>query len=133
MAPMRWDPLRELLERRQSGGRGDERAATWSPPMDLYETTDRYVLTVEACGLAREDIALEVDQDVLTVRGTRVPPPREGVEYQRVERGQGPFARSFTFADPIEADRISAEFADGVLTVTIPKTSRPEARRIPVR
>ena len=130
---MRWDPLKDLIELQRRGRAGADRSASWSPPMDLYETPDRYVLTIEACGLTREDVTLEVEQDVLRVHGTRPSPASEGIEFYRVERGYGAFMRSFTFPDPIDTAGITADFSDGVLTVTVPKAPRPEPRRIPVR
>jgi HSP20 family protein len=120
---MAWDPVRDLLTMQ---GRLESlfgRASPgWVPAVDLAELDDCYLLLVELPGMARSDVAIEYADPVLTIRGTR---PAESCcpeRYQQLERGQGQFSRSFRFAVPIAPDAIQAEFADGVLTVTIPKS-----------
>ncbi len=103
----------------------------WTPAVDLYETADRFVLSIELPGLTRDQIKIELQQDILTVRGDRAVQHEEGAEFHRVERGHGPFARSFSLPNPADADRVQAEFRDGVLTVAIPKLA-PPTRRIAV-
>ncbi len=95
----------------------------WVPPVDLTEWDDRYVLTVELPGMTRTDVHLDFGDGTLTVRGTR---PGQGCcpeRYQQLERGQGQFSRSFRFAHAVQPDAISADLADGVLTITVPKAS----------
>jgi HSP20 family protein len=119
------DPLRDLrawqerLERlaAQPGG-------AWDPPMDVYETASRYVITAEVPGVTREGIELAVQDSRLTIRGVR---PSAGPEtprrhYHQVERGHGAFKRTFEFVDAVDQDGITADLRDGVLTVTLPKT-----------
>lgn len=104
----------------------------WVPPVDLSELPDRYVLSVELPGLEREDVTLSFDDGTLTVRGQR---PGEACcpeRYQQLERGQGPFSRSFQFAVPVQTDVIAADLVDGVLIITVPKAGAPNVRRIPV-
>jgi HSP20 family protein len=130
---MPWDPLRETLEAvRRLDEPGARLGCRWSPPVDVYETEDRYVLTAELPGLTRADITLEARDGELTLRGERRDPQATSGSYVQLERGQGPFVRSFVFAEPIDADRIQAELRDGVLTVTVPKVSRPQPKRIAV-
>ena len=103
----------------------------WVPPVDLAEWDERYVLTVELPGMTREDVHLDYADGTLTVRGQR---PGQGCcpeRYQQLERGQGQFSRLFRFAHPVYADGITADLADGVLTVTIPKAA-PGPRRVSV-
>ena len=107
-------------------------APGWVPPVDLCERPDAYVLTVELPGLRREDIDVGADAGVVTVRGQRPPQSCCPERYEQLERGQGHFSRSFRFAQPIDAEAVSAELADGVLTVTIPKIS-PGGTRIDIR
>jgi HSP20 family protein len=83
--------------------------------------------------MTREQIDLVAAERGLTVRGDRRTERRPGADYDRLERGRGPFSRSFSFPDRIDVDRISADFRDGVLTVRVPKAPRPEARRVPVK
>jgi HSP20 family protein len=119
---MPWDPTRDLLtlqERLES--LFGHAAPGWVPPVDLAEFEDRYVITLEAPGLARANIHVDYRDQVLTIRGERQGDGCCPERYQQFERGHGAFSRSFQFAQPIADDRISADLADGVLTVTAPK------------
>jgi HSP20 family protein len=131
---MTWDPMRDLraLQERLASHRTD----SWAPPIDVYETPVAYVITVEVPGLSRDQIDLAVEHSRLTIRGRR--PARstessESVKYHQVERGHGPFARTFEFAQVINVDEVSADLTQGVLTVTLPKTPDTPARKIEVR
>jgi len=106
-------------------------SAAWAPPTDVYETHDRYVVTVELPGLKREEVDLSVENGRLTLRGAR----HEAVDsrrYHQVERGHGQFHRTFEFGDTISADTVNADLRDGVLTITLPKIA-PAVRRIEVK
>jgi HSP20 family protein len=120
-----WRDLRAWQERleRLSGSH----AESWSPAIDVYETPEAYVVAAELPGLTRDQITLEMVDSRLTIRGTRVERTAENVHYHQVERGHGAFSRTFEFNDRIDADRITADLANGVLTVTLPKL--PAARR----
>jgi HSP20 family protein len=129
----RWDPLHDLLALHERMNRlsGDD-SPGWTPAVDLYETADRFVLSIELPGLTRDQIKIEIQQDTLTVRGDRQVRQEEGGHFHRVERGHGPFSRSFPLLHPVDADQIAAEFRDGVLTVVVPKLA-PPTRRIQVQ
>ncbi len=89
-------------------------------------------LTIELPGMTRDQVHLDFDESTLTVRGQR---PGHGCcpeRYQQLERGQGQFSRSFRFAHPVRSDAIAADLADGVLTVTVPKSGTPGPRRVVV-
>ena len=132
MSPNPWRDLRgwhEKLER-LTGHHGD----AWAPPIDVFETADRYVIAAELPGLAREQIELAMEESRLTIRGRRIEPPASPeVHYHQVERGHGAFARTFEFADKIDVERVTADLSDGVLTVSLPKIAPPPARKIEVR
>jgi HSP20 family protein len=119
---MSWDPLHDLvtMHERLESLFGAARHG-WVPPADLTELPDRYVLTLEVPGLQREDVAIEVRDGSLLVRGERPAQPCCPERYQQLERGQGKFSRSFRFSEVVSTDRITADLADGVLTVTVPK------------
>lgn len=123
---MPWDPVRDLLTMQ---GRLEslfgQASPGWVPPVDLVECHDRFVLTVEVPGLARQDIALEFADQVLTIRGSRPDQTCCPERYQQLERGQGPFSRAFRFPALVDPSAISADIHDGTLTVTIPKTAAP--------
>ena len=130
------DPLRDLRAWQERLERLAAQPGTaWAPPIDVYETADRYVLTAEVPGLVRDQIELALEDNRLTLRGSRPVAVTDGSRrhYHQVERGYGTFARTFEFADPIAGDQIAADLRDGVLTVTLPKISPPPARRIEVQ
>ena len=120
MAFARWDPIRDLLAIQQRLDRFAPGPAGWTPPVDLLETTDAYVVIAELPGVIRDDLTISMHDDGrLTIAGA----PRAGraSEYHRVERGHGNFSRTFHLPIPVDADRITADLRDGVLTVTCPK------------
>ena len=130
---MPWDPIRDLRT-------WQERLATthadaWSPPIDVYETTDRYVVAAEVPGMTREQIELAVEDSRLIIRGHRIDrtAAASDVHFHQVERGHGPFARTFEFASKIDAAAVAADLAHGILTITLPKAAPPPLRKIEVR
>jgi HSP20 family protein len=109
---------------------------SWTPPIDVYETTDRYVIAAELPGLAREHIELALEDMRLTIRGQRIDRTASSgdvMHFHQVERGHGAFARTFEFGSQIDTDAVSADLTNGVLTVTLPKAAIPPARKIEVR
>jgi len=133
----RWDPLRDLLAlHEQLGHLVGTDAPGWTPPVDLYETAEEFVLTAELPGLSREEIEIQVEDSRIVIRGARSGGgstreiPCE--QYHRVERGHGRFSRGFSLPEPIEAGGVAADLKDGILTVTIPKARDRAARRIDV-
>jgi HSP20 family protein len=111
-------------------------AESWAPPIDVYETATSYIVTAEVPGLTRDQIELQLEDVRLTIRGARADRDAAGgeaVHFHQVERGHGAFARTFAFADKIDTDRVTAEMADGVLTISLPKVPPPPARKIEVR
>jgi len=129
----RWDPLRDLLalqERMERLSGAD--SAGWTPPVDLYETADHFVVTAELPGLTRSDIDIRFHDGQLTLQGTRRKADVPCERYHRVERGHGAFFRRFALPATVNAEGITADFRDGVLTVTIPKASGGGPRRIEV-
>jgi HSP20 family protein len=130
---MPWDPMRDLLTMQERLESLFGRAAPgWVPPVDLAERADHYLLTIEVPGLARTDIRLEFVDGVLTVRGERQTKDCCPERYLQLERGQGPFSRAFRFATPVDGSAITAELADGVLSVVVPKIPSVEARSVEI-
>jgi HSP20 family protein len=120
---MPWDPMRDLLTMQERLESLFGHAATgWVPPVDLAELDDKYVLTVELPGLKRDAITVDFQEQVLTIRGERCGGDDCTERYQQLERGQGPFSRSFRFGLPVAADKIAADLVDGVLIIVLPKT-----------
>ena len=127
----RWDPLRDLLAlQEQIGQLVGADAPGWTPPVDLYETADAYILTAEVPGLPRDAIEIHAEENRIIVRGERAG-HASCEQYHRIERGHGRFSRAFTLPEAVDVDAVSADLKDGVLTVTIPKATG-RSRRISV-
>jgi HSP20 family protein len=131
----RWDPLSDLLAlHEQIGQLVGADAPGWTPPVDLYETSNQFVLTAELPGLSRDQIEIHAEQYRIVIRGARAAGPSSDVaceQFHRVERGHGRFSRAFTLPEAIDVERVSADLKDGILTVSIPKAVE-QARRIDV-
>ena len=129
MAFARWDPIRDLLAIQQRLDRFAPGPAGWTPPVDLLETTEAYVIIAELPGVERDELTISMHDDGrVTFAGVRR--ERVGDEYHRVERGHGTFSRTFHLPIPVDGDRITADLRDGVLTVTCPKAPEGGGRRI---
>jgi HSP20 family protein len=130
------DPLRDLRAWQERLERlAAQHGTAWAPPIDVYETEDRYVITAEVPGVSRDGIDVAVHDNRLRLRGTRPAVPVEDggtPHFHQVERGHGSFERTFQVAEAVATDRISADLRDGVLTITLPKADTPP-RRIQVR
>jgi len=105
----------------------------WVPPMDLVEVEDHFVLKADLPGLAEGDVNIEVQDGTLTISGERKAEHEEREKgWYRIERAFGSFNRSLTLPDGVDADRIDASFANGVLEVRIPKPEERKPRRISI-
>jgi HSP20 family protein len=146
MAIVRWNPFQDLVslqERmnrlfeqtldRSRGEREGMVAGTWAPAVDIYETPDSIVLQAELPGLSKDDIDIQVRDNVLTLKGERRSEKeiKEG-NYLRVERAYGGFQRAFTLPAAVQADKIRAVFKDGVLDVSIPKAEEAKPKQIKI-
>ena len=128
----RWDPIRDLLAIQQRLDRFAPGQAGWKPPVDVHETASEYVITAELPGVARQDIDIHFHDGRLTLSGVRAGHVCACEQFHRVERGHGPFTRTFVLPAPVDGDAIRADLRDGVLTVTCPKDPDAAARRIQV-
>ncbi|HTA95767.1 MAG TPA: Hsp20/alpha crystallin family protein [Verrucomicrobiae bacterium] len=105
----------------------------WAPALDVQEDKDNYVFRAELPGLKREEIDVSLQDDTLVISGERkVEKVEEGVEVHRQERYYGKFQRILTLPEPVAADKVKAEYKDGVLTVTLPKTEAAKPKKIDV-
>jgi HSP20 family protein len=106
---------------------------TWTPSVDVHEGSDRFLVRADIPGVVAKDIEVTADDGVLTVRGERKPNEAfAGNGFQSIERPAGSFMRRFTLPDTAHAAGITANYANGVLDITIPKTPKVEAARISV-
>jgi HSP20 family molecular chaperone IbpA len=104
----------------------------YSPHTDIYETNDAVLVVMEVPGVGKPDIDIRLEKGVLTVSGNIDPNRYEGLAPIYAEYNVGNFVRTFTLSTKIDSDAISASVADGVLTVRLPKTPEPVAKRIAI-
>ena len=106
----------------------------WTPLCDIYETDKEIVLTMELPEMHKEDVHVTFEHNALTLRGKRRMKETVNREnYHRIERKYGEFLRIFTLPTVVEGSRVTAEFKDGMLTVTLPKNEAAIPRQIEVR
>jgi HSP20 family protein len=144
----RWNPWKELEEMEKrlstvfgpapSAARGDKKeaiaVAEWSPLVDITEDDKEYVVKAEIPEMKKDDIKINVHEDVLTISGERKYEKEEkGKKYHRVERAYGSFMRSFTLPEDADGTKISAEYKDGVLKVHLPKSEKAKPKAIEVK
>ena len=140
---MRIDPYRELDRFNRALGsafafgrpdREDESLAAWVPPVDIHEEKERLVITAELPGFKENEISITTENGMLTISGERKFEKEEkNKKYHRVERSYGTFVRTFTLPDYADADRVSAEFKDGVLKVHLPKSEKAKPKQVEVK
>jgi len=117
-----------------SAGSNAPASSTWLPPVDLLETDAAYILEADLPGMTKEDISVTVQEDRITLKGTRKREEKsEGKGYRRFERAEGAFERSFRISGGIDAAGVHAKFENGVLTVTLPKPEEAKPKQIDVQ
>ena len=143
MAISRWDPFRDLgvLQDRMNrlfndagrGWRGDEPAATttWSPAVDIFETENEIVVKAELPGVDRKDLSLNLENNVLTLKGERrFEKETKHENYHRIERSYGGFGRAFSIPATVDEEKIRADYQDGVLKIVLPKKEQAKPKQI---
>ncbi|MBZ0268372.1 Hsp20 family protein [bacterium] len=126
---MRWDPFQELT----SAPAAETRGALF-PSFDVKETEEAFVLEADVPGVKEEDLRIELTGGRLSVSGKRESRQQhDGDRYYSVERAFGGFRRSFTLPEGADAQKITADLKDGVLTLSIPRKPGGKPRRIPVK
>jgi HSP20 family protein len=138
MAIIRWDPFREMTQLQNRFDRLFEavggRQESWLPAVDVFDTQDAVVLKAELAGMNPDDIQIEVEDNVLTIKGERKFEEKVDEErYYRVERRFGSFQRSLALPQGVKADQIEAGYDEGILTVTVPKAEQEKPKRIEVQ
>ncbi len=107
--------------------------ATWSPPVDIYETPESFVLTAEVPGVKTGEIDIKVVNGNLILRGERRwESDVHGEHFHRLESAYGKFERTFSLSEQIDAERISAELDRGVLKVILPKRLKAGSKQIEI-
>jgi len=111
-----------------------EQSVAWVPSVDVHEEPERFVVHADLPGVDAKDIHVTTENGVLTLRGERRFEKRASEKgFERLERVSGAFLRRFTLPDNALVDAIQARHVNGVLEITIPKRSAPEAKRVNVQ
>jgi len=139
-----WDPYRELGRLPSHFNRvfgalapreRDEELSlgAWIPPVDIMEEKDRILLTAELPGFKESDVDVQMEGNVLTLRGERKSEvEKEGRTFHRMERSYGQFVRSFTLPNNVDREHIKANFANGLLQIELPKREEAKPRQIKI-
>jgi len=141
----RWYPFSEMLDVFERNSRlfqdsfssDDDRSnldfASWTPLTDIYEQKDSYVFKIDLPGFTKEQISIDVNNNMLTVKGERKQEDEITNENcYRLERAYGQFQRSFTVPRNVDTGKIEAVLTDGVLKVSLPKTEEAKIKAIPI-
>jgi HSP20 family protein len=111
-----------------------QRSGVAVPNVDITETEDNYLVRAELPGVAKDDVTVELEQGVLSIRGEKKSRREEKLERgRRLECSYGSFSRSFTLPQDTDANRICAEFRDGVLEVAVAKRPESKPKQIAVK
>ena len=140
MWPSGWQELEEMTNRLNRAFDdlpafdGGERSS-WLPPVNIEESKDELVLTVELPGMGHEDVEIGLENNLLTIRGEKQQERQDGEErrYHLWERRWGSFQRTFTLPRTVSGEDIEATFEDGVLTIHMPKAPEAKGRKIEIR
>lgn len=107
--------------------------AAWSPSLNVAETETSYEVSVELPGMAPEDVQVELKDGLLTISGERRQVEESNdKKFHRVEHTYGKFERSLRLSSPVDEDKVTAEYQQGILNVTIPKAEKARPRKIEV-
>ena len=139
----RWEPFRNLTDIQSEvnrlfdtfGGRPASSAAAgrWLPAVDMHETTDELVLTVEVPGVREKDIAVSITGDLLSIKGERRwEDEAKDQKFLYVERAYGQFERLVQLPMAVQADKVKATYREGVLQITLPKAEELKSREIKI-
>lgn len=134
-----WNPIHEmdaLFHNRLASVLcgGEQISSAWTPVVDIEETVQDYVVRAELPGLDKDKVKVAVEGAVLTLSGERdLERTAEGKTYHHIERSHGTFSRSFTLPEDSDAERVEAQFTNGVLTVRVAKREEALPKSIEVR
>ncbi len=120
--PARIEPDRELLT-----------MADWTPSVDITETDTAYMIKGEIPGVDKENVKVTIEDGMVSISGERKQEKEEkDKKFHRIERSYGSFMRSFRLPDNVDESAVKAEFKDGMINVTLPKSGKTKAKLINV-
>ena len=141
-----WNPLHDLIHlqdrmnrlfedatQRRAGGNqtsDDFERADWHPLADVFETENEFIIALHLPGIDRDTLEVDVDDNRLVIRGARL---EETSKQHRSERPHGKFFRSFTLPKTVDQSKVTAEYKDGVLQLSLPKRKEQKAQRVEIK
>ena len=128
------EQLNRLFDDSFRGPWNESALTTWAPAVDIFETENELVVKADLPDIAEKDLDVRVENNMLTIQGERK--FEETVDkdnYLRVERAYGSFTRSFALPNTVDADKIHAEYKNGVLTVQLPKRAEAKPKQVKVQ
>ena len=116
-------------------GRQSAGLSGWNPAVNVEETKEELLLSAELPGMAIEDVEIEVENNVLTLKGEKRTEKKEEEDrrFHVWERSSGSFRRRFTLPKTVKTDEITAQFKDGILFVQMPKAPEAKAKKIAIK
>ena len=141
---VRWNPFNEmsllqnqmnrLFEGALQGWPAESNGTTsWVPAADIYESDNELIVNLDLPGVDPKLVDVRVENNVLSIRGERHFEQKQDREnYHRVERSYGTFTRSFTLSTFVDADKIRAQYKNGVLSIMLPKAEAAKPKRIQI-
>ncbi|MBM9468381.1 Hsp20/alpha crystallin family protein [Nakamurella leprariae] len=128
-----FDPFRDVEAfRRLAMGTVENGRTPRFMPMDVVKVDDHFVVLADLPGVDPGSVDLDVDHNTLTIRAHRTAAEHQGGQWLTNERFAGSYLRQLSLGDGVDTERISANYANGVLTVIIPIAERAKQRRIPI-
>jgi HSP20 family protein len=141
----RWEPFRDLVSTQErfnqifnetfarAFGDHEPTSRSWVPAVDIYETDQNLVMKAELPGINPDDVEIRVEDNTLYLKGERKLENEVKEEnLHRVERSYGTFTRSFALPSSIDSDKVTAEYKDGILTLTMPKREEAKPRTVKI-
>ena len=146
MTLVKWTPMREMMSLpyrinrffddsffRAGFSDNDLALSAWHPMVDIYDDNDHIVIKAELPGIDKKDIAIDLKDSVLTLKGERnVENEEKEDNYYRRERSFGKFERAFTLPTGLDPEKIKADYKDGVLKIEIPKPEKEKPKQITI-
>ena len=147
MSIVKWDPFKDLVNLRDTMNRmfsesglprrgwdEDFTTSSWAPRVDIFEKGDNIVMKAELPGISKEDIDINVENNILTLKGERKREKEvEEENFYRIERYHGTFSRSFTLPRTVDPEKIDAKYRDGVLELTLPRAEEAKQKKIQIK
>ena len=126
--------LGRQLNRRQDGDKESITVAEWAPVVDIIEDETEYLIKVDLPEIKKEEVKVTVENGVLVLSGERkLEKEEKGRKYHRIERAYGSFGRTFSLPDNADAEKVNAEFNEGVLKLHIAKSEAARPKQIEVK